>query len=220
MEPLLSATPQKPDSTAPLKDQSSSTETSIDSGPQALPIAFPIARPIRRIAALVYDIFLLAAISIAYATTFFLIQVFTDGNAATQVLAQGQEATRLEYEGPLRYLFLFGWWLCLALFYSWCWRRTGQTLGMKTWHICLEQLDGAVPGTSPFASWRQCWMRSLVAPPALLCGGLSYCYCFFNRDGHCLHDIWSQTRIVVLPKEKTRKQLNKEAAEARKQEGE
>jgi len=183
----------------------------IDSGPQAL----PIARPIRRIAALVYDIFLLAAISIAYATTFFVIQIFTDGSAATQILTEGQETTRLEYEGPLRYLFLFGWWLCLALFYSWCWRRTGQTLGMKTWHICLEKLDESVPGTSPFPSWRQCWIRSLVAPPALLCGGLSYLYCLFNREGHCLHDIWSQTRVVVLPKEKTRKQLNKEAAEAR-----
>jgi len=207
----LSATPQKPDSTVPSKDQSSSAETTQDSGPQAL----PIARPIRRIAALVYDLFLLAAISIAYATIFFVIQVFTDGSAATQILTEGQETTRLEYEGPLRYLFLVGWWLCLALFYSWCWRRSGQTLGMKTWHICLEQLDKSAPGTSPYASWRQCWIRCLVAPPALLCGGLSYFYCLFNSEGHCLHDIWSQTRVVVLPKEKTRKQLNKEAIESR-----
>jgi len=200
--------PSNSDSAEDSTDQNGTVETTSNSG-------LPIARPLRRIAALVYDIFLLAAISIAYATIFFLIQVFADGNAATQVLTEGNESTRLEYEGPLRYLFLFGWWLCLALFYSWCWRRTGQTLGMKTWHICLEQLDDSRPGTSPFASWRQCWIRSLLAPPALLCGGLSYCYCLFNREGHCLHDIWSHTRIVVLPKEKTRKQLNKEAAEAR-----
>jgi|AZII01.1.fsa_nt_gi uncharacterized RDD family membrane protein YckC len=211
MEPLLSVTPQKPDSNTPIKDQSNSTEVTPDSASQAL----PIARPIRRIAALVYDTFLLAAISIAYATTFFVIQVFTDGSAATQILTEGQETTRLEYEGPLRYLFLFGWWLCLALFYSWCWRRSGQTLGMKTWHICLEQLNESPPGTSPFASWQQCWIRCLVAPPVLFCGGLSYFYCLFNREGHCLHDIWSQTRVVVLPKEKTRRQLNKEAVEAR-----
>ena len=195
MEPPLSAAPKKPDSTSP---SSNPTETTLDSGPQAL----PVAPPLRRIAALVYDIFLLAAISLAYAATFFMIQVFTDGSAATQILTDGQETTRLEYEGPLRYLFLFGWWLCLALFYSWCWRRSGQTLGMKTWHICLEQMDESVPGTSPLASWRQCWIRSLVAPPVLLCAGLSYCYCLFNRDGHCLHDVWSRTRIVVLPKEK------------------
>ena len=209
----MPATPQAPtpDRTEPSKGQSNSADATINPDPQAL----PIARPIRRIAALVYDIFLLAAISIAYATTFFVIQIFTDGSAATQILTAGQETTRLKYEGPLRYLFLFGWWLCLALFYSWCWRRTGQTLGMKTWHICLEKLDKSVPGTSPFPSWRQCWIRSLVAPPVLLCGGLSYLYCLFNREGHCLHDIWSQTRVVVLPKAKTRKQLNKEAGEAR-----
>lgn len=211
----MSATPPKPDSTPSLKDQSNSTETTLDSAPQALPIALPIARPLRRIAALVYDIFLLAAISIAYATTFFVIQVFTDGSAAAQILTEGQETTRLEYEGPLRYLFLFGWWLCLALFYSWCWRSSGQTLGMKTWHICLEKLDESAPGTSPFASWQQCWIRSLLAPPTLFCGGLSYLYCLFNGEGHCLHDIWSQTRVVVLPKEKTRRQLNKEAIESR-----
>ena len=203
--------PSDSDSAAASTDQNSAAEKTLDSGPQAL----PIARPLRRIAALVYDIFLLAAISLAYAAIFFMVQVFTDGNAAAQTLKEGQETTRLEYEGPLRYLFLFGWWLCLALFYSWCWRRTGQTLGMKTWHICLEQLDASAPGTSPFASWRQCWIRCLLAPPALLCGGLAYWSCFFNREGHCLHDLWSHTRVVVLPKEKTRKQLNKEAAEAR-----
>ncbi len=193
---------------APKPDSTTLSEMT-DSSPQAL----PIARPLRRTAALVYDIFLLAAISLAYAAVFFVIQIFIGGSAAAQILAEGQENTRLEYEGPLRYLFLLGWWFSLALFYSWCWRRSGQTLGMKTWHICLEQLDGSVPGTSPFASWQQCWIRSLVAPPALLCGGLSYFYCLFNREGHCLHDIWSQTRVVVLPKEKTRRQLNKEARE-------
>ncbi len=210
----MSATPHKSDCTNPIKDQSGPVETIRDSSPQAL----PIARPVRRIAALVYDLFLLAAISIAYATLFFLIQVFTHGDAATLLLTEGQETTRLEYKGPLRYLFLFGWWFCLALFYSWCWRRSGQTLGMKTWHICLEQLDESVPGTSAFASWRQCWVRCLLAPPALFCAGLSYLYCFFNREGHCLHDIWSQTRVVVLPKTKTRRQLNREAIETRNKE--
>ncbi len=186
----MSTTPPKPDSAAP------------ETPPITPPLALPVARPLRRIAALVYDLFLLAAISLAYAAVFFVIQVFTHGEAATQILIDGQETTRLECKGPLRYLFLFGWWFCLALFYSWGWRRTGQTLGMKTWHICLEQLDESLPGTSPFASWRQCWIRCLIAPPILLCGGLSYIYCLFNRDGHCLHDIWSQTRVVVLPKAK------------------
>ncbi|MBQ0720953.1 MAG: RDD family protein [Gammaproteobacteria bacterium] len=190
-------TPQ-PDTAEPSKDQHSSVETTRDSGPLAL----PIARPLRRIAALVYDLFLLAAISLSYAAIFFMIQVVTEGDAAMQVLTEGKETTRLKYAGPLRYLFLLGWWLCLALFYSWCWRRSGQTLGMKTWHLCLERNDVLVPGTSPFASWQQCWIRCLVAPPALLCGGLSYLYCLFNREGHCLHDIWSQTRVVVLPKVK------------------
>ena len=213
--PLLSVTPQKPNSSAPVENQDSPAKITPDCATQTGPNALPVARPVRRIAALVYDLFLLVAISMAYGGIFLIIQAFIGGNAVTQVLTEGQATTRIKYEGSSQYLFLFGWWLCLALFYSWCWRRSGQTLGMKTWHICLEQRDESVPGTSPFASWRQCWVRCLLAPPALFCGGLSYLYCLFNPEGHCMHDIWSQTRVVVLPKTKTRTQLNKEAIETR-----
>ena len=88
----MSTTPPKSDSAAP------------ETPPITPPLALPVARPLRRIAALVYDLFLLAAISLAYAAVFFVIQVFTHGEAATQILIDGQETTRLEYKGPLRSL--------------------------------------------------------------------------------------------------------------------
>lgn len=176
--------------------------------------SLPIASPARRLAALLYDLLLLAAISLAYSAIILI----------ARVLINDSEAAQQSIEGPLRYIFLAGWWLSLALFYCWCWRRSGQTLGMKTWHLRLEQDIEPSANSRPLtngginykpASWRQCWLRCLVAPPVVFLFGITYIYCLFNRKGHCLHDIWSQTRVVVLPKEKSRQQL-KRAAAARK----
>ena len=147
----------------------------------------PSAGLVRRLAALVYDSFLLFGITAAYAGLVLAVRVWTTGAEAAQV----------PYSGLPRLLLLTGWWFCLAIFYCWCWRRGGQTLGMKIWRLQLQQLDGSSP------TWRQCWLRCLLAPLSLAALGIGYLWCLI-RSGDCLYDIWSHTRVIVIPKASTK----------------
>lgn len=142
-------------------------------------MALPVARVPRRLAALVYDALLLLAIGFAYTAGILLIQVQQFG------AREGQ---------PLGWLGGAGLWFCLSLYYVWCWRRSGQTLGMKTWRLRLQRVDGGPP------SWMQCWLRCLIAPVVILAFGVGYWWALFCPSGNCLQDSGSRTRVVVLPK--------------------
>jgi len=83
----------------------------------------------------------------------------------------------------------------LVLFFVFCWRRGGQTLGMAAWRIHLTQLDG-----SP-CSWRQIFLRLLSAPLSLLCLGLGYLWLLFDHNQQTWHDKISQTLVVHIPKD-------------------
>ncbi|RZT42704.1 RDD family protein [Cupriavidus agavae] len=56
----------------------------------------------------------------------------------------------------------------LALYFSWFWQRSGQTLAMQTWRIRLENRAGHAPG------WTQALLRYVLAwlwlPPAAAVG--------------------------------------------------
>ena len=148
----------------------------------------PTAGIIRRLAALVYDSFLLFAITLAYGAAILAMRIWITDT----------EAAQTPYTGAQGLLFLAGLWFLLGLFYSWCWRRSGQTLGMKTWRLQLTQLDGARP------NWQQCVQRSLLAPPLFALLGIGYLWCL-GQPGDCLHDLWTKTRVVVLEKETEKK---------------
>lgn len=143
----------------------------------------PSAGLIRRLIALVYDGFLMFAIILAYAGLVL----------AIRVLISDAEAAIRPFTGFAAAVFLFGMWLGPALFYCICWRRSGQTLGMKTWRLKLITSDRQIP------SWSQCLLRCICAHVSLLILGLGYFWCLFG-DKNCWHDLWSDTRIVVLPK--------------------
>lgn len=144
----------------------------------------PSAGLLRRLAAFVYDAFLLAAIALAYAAAILMVRILTTDSAAAQI----------PFSGWAQVFYLLGLWLSLVLFYIWCWRRTGQTLGMKTWRLRLQSAD-----TNELASWRQCWLRCLLAPVSMLSLGLGYLWCL-GKTGQCWHDALSKTDVVVLPK--------------------
>lgn len=150
--------------------------------------SLPTAGLIRRLAAMVYDWFLLFAITLAYGATILAIRIW----------ATDTDAAQAPYAGVQGLLFLAGLWFCLGLFYSWCWRRSGQTLGMKTWRLQLRQVNGAQP------TWQQCALRSLLAPVSLVVLGAGYLWCL-GKSGDCLHDLWTSTEVVVLAKESSNK---------------
>ncbi|MEZ5529705.1 MAG: RDD family protein [Porticoccaceae bacterium] len=142
----------------------------------------PPATLIRRLMAMIYDGLLMLGITFAYAIVVFLLRSLLDDDPL--------EATH----GLLQITLLGGWWFCLAFYYVWCWRRSGQTLGMKSWRLQLKSINGGTP------DWQGCWLRCGLAALSLAALGAGYLWCLIDRNGDCLHDKWSHTRTLLLPK--------------------
>lgn len=139
----------------------------------------------RRLAALLYDAFLVLAIWMALG---FAAQ-FIAGVETNQVI-DGRVQT-----DPLFGLLLFAL-MCAsaAAFYVWFWTRGGQTLGMLAWRIRAQSRDG-----SPM-SVRQALLRFLCAWPSFFLFGLGYLWLYFDPEGDAAHDRLSRTRVVRLPR--------------------
>ena len=60
----------------------------------------------------------------------------------------------------------------LGWYFAWQWRRTGQTLPMKTWHIRVIDVRTGTPPSTARALWRYvlCWLWFL--PPLAIAGAL------------------------------------------------
>jgi uncharacterized RDD family membrane protein YckC len=102
----------------------------------------------------------------------------------------------------------------MGMYFVLCWRASGQTLPMKTWHIRLVGIDGKVPSLPrlvlryvlacvlPLAAaavialitkatgWPATMMFIVVAPFTIFIGS------WLDRDGQFLHDRLAQTRLV------------------------
>lgn len=88
-------------------------------------------------------------------------------------------------------LYLLG----LVLGYIWLsFRRGGQTIGMKAWRLRAENLNGQLLSTS------QILMRTAVAIPALMLGGLGFWWCWLRRDRRTWQEVASDSRTRLLAK--------------------
>lgn len=100
--------------------------------------------------------------------------------------------------GMARQAMVRGAWLWLHLFvvllfyFSWLWKRQGQTLAMQTWKIRLVSANGKALGS------RQIVLRYLLAWPSLLLGGIGLLWALADRDRQFLHDRLAGTRLVRL----------------------
>ena len=97
----------------------------------------------------------------------------------------------LHYHNPFFRTFLF--LICFS-FYAWFWLHGGQTLGMRAWRLQLQGLDGG-----PVSIW-QALLRFMVAIPSLALGGIGLWWMLIDREKLALHDRFSESRIVRLPK--------------------
>lgn len=139
----------------------------------------------RRLAAMLYDGFLVVAIWFLLG---FVLQIIF-GSTGNEMV-DGEVQT-----DPLRSSLLFMLMLLSAWgFYAWFWTRSGQTLGMIAWRIRTESSSGGL------LSGRQSVVRWLLAWPALLLFGLGYLWLYADPNGDALHDRLSGTRVVLLPK--------------------
>ena len=98
------------------------------------------------------------------------------------------------------------WWLLLAfqallltsiwLFFAWFWMHGGQTLGMRAWRLQLVRADGGA------VRWPQTLWRFAGAVLSAAAFGLGYLWMLIDRDRLTWHDRLSQTRLVLLPKQR------------------
>jgi uncharacterized RDD family membrane protein YckC len=152
----------------------------------------------RRLAVMVYEFFLLFAVEMLAV----LVYILLTGNRQDAVFQHGLK------------LYLF---LITGLYFTWCWRDSGHTLAMKTWRVKVIQ-----PGHARLP-WRTAIMRYLLAwswfaPALIVCavfglhakGEIAIALAigiavwaltaWFSQDRQFLHDRLSGTRLIALPK--------------------
>ena len=127
----------------------------------------------RRALALIYEALLLFAWLLLSSLPFAMIAHEVEGTAAR----------------PLYQLYLL---LVAASYFVWQWRRGGQTLAMKTWHMRLVTRDN-----TPL-SLRHATSRFLFAVPGALLLGAGFLWALVDRDGLFLHDRLAGTKIVRI----------------------
>lgn len=140
----------------------------------------------RRLFALVYDLFLLCAISMCYSAAALGIYLLIFGAPADQ-----------DYQPIFQGIaFQLGWFLSLVAFFYYFWITGGQTAGMRAWRIKLVSTQNK--NVTPAA----CFKRVIVGLPSFFVFFLGYLYRFIDKNKDCLHDKLSQTRVVVTEKNK------------------
>ena len=132
----------------------------------------------RRVAALLYDSVLLAA----------LLVIITSG----AVFLNHARALERETAGAWVYLYRAGLIGVVAGYYMLNWTRSGQTLGMRAWHLRAVTESGR-PLALRAAALR-CVCGALAWAPAAL--GVLWLYA--DPEHLALHDRLSRTRVVRL----------------------
>jgi uncharacterized RDD family membrane protein YckC len=148
--------------------------------------ALPIAGVFRRLAALIYDTFLLFGLLVAPLIVLIALRsrpTLPDGSVTHDLPPIAPPAVMLLYMVTV-----------VCGFYWYFWRKNGQTLGMQAWRLRLDSTSGAN------LSLRQCIIRSAVALLSLLVGGLGYYWLWWDCAHLTWHDRASNTCVVLLPK--------------------
>ncbi len=131
---------------------------------------------IRRLFAIFYDIFLLTAI-------LFII------SAIATALNNG---VAIDSDNPIYPLFVLIISVLSYLYFAWFWIHGGQSLGMKTWQIQLQSLDGSVVG------WKTTTIRFIVAIFSWAGLGIGFLWSLFDKKNRCWHDLASKTVLIDL----------------------
>lgn len=130
----------------------------------------------RRLLAIFYDSFLLLAI---------LFVVTAIANALNH--GKAIEPGNVFY--PLYVLIIL---LLSYLYFAWFWINGGQSLGMKTWRIKLQDGEGKN------IDWKTAAIRFFSAIISWAVIGLGFLWAFFDKKNRCWHDLISKTVIIDL----------------------
>ncbi|MGD9592775.1 MAG: RDD family protein [Candidatus Berkiella sp.] len=132
---------------------------------------FPPAPFFRRIAAMIYDSFI----------------VFSFLLLATTIVLLINQGHSLQ---PYRLLFLSYLFISTGLFLGWFYKTSGQTLGMLAWKIRVVSSSG-----KPI-TWSQAIKRYALSYLSLGLAGIGILWCLFDKDKQSLHDKMLNIRVI------------------------
>ena len=152
----------------------------------------PTAALPRRLAAMVYDSFLLFGLLFLAGAIWMGVGLALEPTQTEPVLQTGETIHQLDTFGNG----FFSLYLLAVIFsfFAYFWHRNGQTLGMQAWRLKLETLD-AETVSYPVAA-----QRFVLAGLSLLLAGIGYWWILLDKQGYALHDRLSKTRVVLIPK--------------------
>jgi uncharacterized RDD family membrane protein YckC len=135
----------------------------------------------RRLAAMIYDTLLVAALLFLATIPF----IAARGGEPVEI---GDNALYQILLATVIYVFFVGYWT-----------RYGRTLGMQSWGLQLQTMDDQLP-TLATAS-----VRFFAAILSWIPAGLGFLWQLWDKDSLTWHDRISGTRIVHYPKPKKEK---------------
>lgn len=131
---------------------------------------------LRRVAAMLYDSLLVAALLFLATIPF--------------VAVRGGEAV----EPGSSPAYTLGLLIVVYLFFVGFWTSRGRTLGMQSWGLQLEDAEGRVPGPLKTS------IRFVAAIVSAAPFGLGFLWQLVDRDKLTWHDRLSGTRLVYYPR--------------------
>jgi uncharacterized RDD family membrane protein YckC len=135
----------------------------------------------RRLFAIFYDCFLLIAI------------LFIVSGIAT-ALNDGRAVEPGDALYPVFVLMIFG---LSYLYFAWFWTHGGQSLGMKTWRIRLQNVGPEDANHGPI-DWKTASIRFFSAIFSWGIFGLGFLWSLFDKKNRCWHDMTSRTVLIDL----------------------
>ena len=150
---------------------------------------FPAAGLGRRLAAMFYDFLLCTALLIVTTFIYKLIMMGFIGEAKMRELSEAGALDGDPLLSTLLFFVLFG-------FFAKFWTHSGQTLGMQVWGVRVQNADGTA-----ISLW-QALLRFIVSIGSWLCLGLGFVWSIFDKQKRTWHDMYSNTQLVRVPKQK------------------
>ncbi len=138
----------------------------------------------RRLFAIFYDCFLLLAI-------LFIV------SAIATALNHGKAVEPDDTFYPVFVIVIFG---LSYLYFAWFWIHGGQSLGMKTWHIRLQNDDRE--NANRQIDWKIAAIRFFSAIISWGVFGLGFLWSLFDKKNRSWHDMISKTVIIDLREKK------------------
>lgn len=136
--------------------------------------ALQAASLLRRLASMLYEALLLAAVMYFAGFVF----VAATHNAQTPGMRHLLQAYLLAVS---------------ACYFLWFWLHGGQTLAMKTWRLKLVSADGRRPTPN------QCALRFIAAMLGIGLAGAGILWALVDRERQFLHDRLAGTRLIFFP---------------------